>query len=196
MRTGNSLNLIIAGIGGQGVLSAAKWIQQLCFEKGMKCQGSVFKGGAQTLGSIHAQLRIFTIADPQYLHYSPEVLAGNLDVLIGFEPSETLRFVHLMGEESLVYVNTRTEPILSERTAKKIPDPLKQLRNLGKQAVLDDFTLRAIKKYDDPRMMNYDMLCYVFTQGSLPFQKDEFTKVFLNGISLNRSVREKLTVEN
>jgi len=63
-------NLIIAGVGGQGVYGLNRVLWRLCESAGLHCQGSVFKGGAQRQGGIHAVLRIFQASERDYANYS------------------------------------------------------------------------------------------------------------------------------
>ena len=51
-------NLIVAGIGGQGVNALAHVLAKTFFGAGLGCQYTVHKGGAQSLGSVYAEFKI------------------------------------------------------------------------------------------------------------------------------------------
>src|ERR1017187_2708718 len=109
-------NIIIAGVGGQGVNTLTRIVCDICEQKGMKCQSSMFKGGAQRLGSIHSELRIFSDGNPYYNFYSSQIKIGDLDLLIGLEPWETLRYSHYFNQKTSIFMNTRISPLFFGRS--------------------------------------------------------------------------------
>src|SRR6185369_8468064 len=74
-------NLVIAGVGGQGVATLAKVFWLLASRSDLHCQGSMVKGGAQRLGTVIATLRLFPTQAEDFAEYSPETPAGKLDLL-------------------------------------------------------------------------------------------------------------------
>ncbi|HFC92058.1 MAG TPA: hypothetical protein ENJ51_04520, partial [Leucothrix mucor] len=53
-----TFNLLLAGIGGQGINSLAKVLAEFIMLSGYQCQFTIHKGGAQSLGSVYAEFRI------------------------------------------------------------------------------------------------------------------------------------------
>lgn len=67
-------DMIVAGIGGQGVNSLVKVLAEFLQQSGFFCQFTIHKGGAQSLGSVYAELRVCFLAN----NAEPVVLrAGN-----------------------------------------------------------------------------------------------------------------------
>ena len=80
-------NVILAGVGGQGVLSIAAIIAQAAVETGLEVRQSEVHGMAQRGGAVLAHLRLAdnTIA-------SDLVPRGDADIILSMEPVESLRY--------------------------------------------------------------------------------------------------------
>lgn len=99
------LNLIIAGVGGQGNVLISRLIGQAMVEDGYKVTIGETYGASQRGGSVTSHVRISK--DDQYGALIPE---GQADIILGLEPMETLRHLALRGSPS-TYVITNTRPI-------------------------------------------------------------------------------------
>ena len=80
------MNIIIAGVGGQGTLLASRVLGQYATMKGFDCKLSEVHGMAQRGGSVVTYVKM---ADRVY---SPIVGDGDADLLIAFEQLEALRW--------------------------------------------------------------------------------------------------------
>lgn len=96
-----SYSILIAGVGGQGVLLASRVLGEAALRSGHKVAMSEVHGMAQRGGSVTALVRIGEEA------VSPLVPKGGADLIIGFEPVETYR--------SLPYANRGTTLITDVR---------------------------------------------------------------------------------
>lgn len=95
-------NILIAGVGGQGVLLTSKIIAEAALLQGLDVKQSEVHGMAQRGGSVLSQVRIGEKV------FSPIVSEGDADLLIGFEPLETARYLHFLREGGVVVYNTRS----------------------------------------------------------------------------------------
>jgi Pyruvate/2-oxoacid:ferredoxin oxidoreductase gamma subunit len=187
--TSDIINIIIAGIGGQGVNSLYRVLLRLCSEKNIYCKSSLFKGGAQRLGSIYATLRLFPDANTSYLWYSSQINVHELDILIGLEPWETLRYLPFTGRQTKIWSNTRITPLFVERfLEKKTEDPVEILKQLDNSKIMLDYTALAWQQYQDYRMMNYSMGKAVMEANLLPFTKNDFIRSFMDEIKLEKRI--------
>ena len=97
------LNILVAGVGGQGNVMVAQIMgQALVMEGFFAVVGDTF-GAAQRGGSVASHIRISKDTE-----YSSIVPKGQADFILGMEPSETLR---VMG----VYANPHTRVIVNPR---------------------------------------------------------------------------------
>lgn len=173
------LNIIIAGVGGQGVDHLTKSLWQLATQEGIKTQGSIFKGGAQTLGSIHSTLRLFLTPTQNYEHYSHQILEGDLDLLIALEPYEGLRFHPYFNSETRVISSSHLVPLWIERHKElQIKDPVKKLQDLGLKMICENFNELALSKHNNSKCAGLEMVLRAIDEKYLPFKKEDFEKIY------------------
>jgi indolepyruvate ferredoxin oxidoreductase beta subunit len=98
----NVFNVLISGVGGQGVLLTSKIIAEAALLSGHDVKQSEVHGMAQRGGSVLSQVRFGDKV------FSPIVAEGEADLLIGFEPLETARYLHFLKDGGAVIYNTRT----------------------------------------------------------------------------------------
>ncbi len=98
-------NIVIAGVGGQGVLMASKVLAESALASGMDVKQNEVHGMAQRGGSVISFVRIGDKV------HSPVVMPGTADILISFEPLEALRYLHyLKPQGKLVYNKVAINP--------------------------------------------------------------------------------------
>jgi indolepyruvate ferredoxin oxidoreductase beta subunit len=97
-------NIVLAGVGGQGTLLAAEAIGVAAVKDDLNVRVSEIHGMAQRGGAVVSTVRIGETA------LASTVLEGRADVILGFEPFETLRNLKYASENTLVIMNTETIP--------------------------------------------------------------------------------------
>jgi len=102
-------DIILAGVGGQGILSVAAIIAAAALHKGLHVKQSEIHGMSQRGGDVQSNLRI---SDKPI--YSDLIAMGTADIVIGLEPLEALRYAHYMKKDGWIIVN--------EKPFKNIPD--------------------------------------------------------------------------
>ncbi|HPC72819.1 MAG TPA: indolepyruvate oxidoreductase subunit beta [Treponema sp.] len=80
-------DIILAGVGGQGILSVAAIIAKAAVDQGLKVRQSEVHGMSQRGGAVLAHLRL---SDSTI--YSDLVPKGEADLIISMEPLESLRY--------------------------------------------------------------------------------------------------------
>lgn len=95
------LNIIICGVGGQGVVLMSELLGNAAVKDGVSVNGSEVLGMAQRGGSVFSNLRIGGEGPLAYL--TPE---GKCDILLVVEPSEALRNIQYLHKNSVVVINT------------------------------------------------------------------------------------------
>jgi indolepyruvate ferredoxin oxidoreductase beta subunit len=102
MRT-SECDIVIVGVGGQGVILISDVIGRAAVGAGKPVRGAETHGMAQRGGSVINHTRIGC-------RFSPMVSSGGADVLLALEPAEALRFAHFLSPDGVALVNTR--PVL------------------------------------------------------------------------------------
>jgi len=95
-------DIILAGVGGQGIISIASIIGYAALEQGMFLKQSEVHGMSQRGGDVSSNLRISH--DPIASDLIP---FGQADMIISIEPLESLRYLPYLSAEGWVITNTR-----------------------------------------------------------------------------------------
>ncbi len=93
------MNILIAGVGGQGTLLASRVLGKYAALSGKDCKLSEIHGMSQRGGSVVTHVRIGDKI------YSPVVWEGSADIVIAFETLEAARVKHYLKEEGVLLVN-------------------------------------------------------------------------------------------
>ena len=99
----------IVGVGGQGVLMASMVLGNAAMNSGYKVAMSEVHGMAQRGGSVLSTLRFGDDV------ISPLEAVGNADLIMGFEPVETVRNLPLANKDSVILMNL--DPVLPSMVA-------------------------------------------------------------------------------
>jgi indolepyruvate ferredoxin oxidoreductase beta subunit len=94
----NVYNVLIVGIGGQGVILASNVLGEACIVEGVPVRCSETHGMAQRGGSVESHVRIGA-------HYSPLIPPGKADLILAFELLEALRYRHYLKQGGTILAN-------------------------------------------------------------------------------------------
>ncbi|MBW2277300.1 MAG: 2-oxoacid:acceptor oxidoreductase family protein, partial [Deltaproteobacteria bacterium] len=95
------LDIFVAGVGGQGSLTASTLLSRAATEAGIRVIAGEIHGMAQRGGVVTSTVRIGDV-------HGPIIPVGQADVLLGFEPVETWRSIGAAHPQTLVITGTRT----------------------------------------------------------------------------------------
>jgi indolepyruvate ferredoxin oxidoreductase beta subunit len=123
------MDVIIAGVGGQGNIFASIVISQYAMNKKLNVLGAETIGAAQRGGSVVSHIRM-----AEGVIYSPLISRGQADLLIGMEYVEMLRHLRLLNPKGAYLVNAIKIPTVQTNMGlDEYPEP--------------DEILKAAKKY-------------------------------------------------
>lgn len=94
-------NVLIVGVGGQGVILASDVLGVVCLNRGYQVKKSEVHGMAKRGGVVYSHVRY----GAQVL--SPTIEPGTSDVLLAFEPAEALRWSKYVKPGGTIIVNSR-----------------------------------------------------------------------------------------
>ena len=92
---------ILAGVGGQGILSIATVIGSAALEQGLHLKQAEVHGMSQRGGDVQSNLRLSS--DPIYSDLIPR---GAADLIVSLEPLEALRYIPYLAPEGWIITNT------------------------------------------------------------------------------------------
>ncbi|MFH0914575.1 MAG: indolepyruvate oxidoreductase subunit beta [Chloroflexota bacterium] len=101
------LNLLITGVGGQGVVLASDIVGEAAIAAGFDVKKTDTLGMAQRGGSVLSHVRVA----PKV--YSPLIKEGEVDVLLAFEKLEAARYGNLLRPGGVAIVNNQAVPPLA-----------------------------------------------------------------------------------
>jgi indolepyruvate ferredoxin oxidoreductase beta subunit len=104
--TSEPVSVIIAGVGGQGIILASRILSVAALKSGYRVKVSETHGMAQRGGSVVTHLRYGSSV------YSPLISPGQADYVIGFEKLEAVRCLPLIREDGLLIINNQEIPPL------------------------------------------------------------------------------------
>ncbi len=92
---GKSLNILIAGVGGQGLITLATILAETAIGRGVKALIAETHGLSQREGSVEVHVRLGEVKAPLIPH-------GGVDVLLGLELIEAARRLRSLSQEGIV----------------------------------------------------------------------------------------------
>ena len=109
-------NVMLAGVGGQGTVLAAKVLAQAAQDKGWQVRTAETIGMAQRGGNVVSHVRM---GDEGEEMFAPLLAQGTADLIIAFEPAEAARVLPFLAPDGLlVTATTAIQPVtaaLSDR---------------------------------------------------------------------------------
>jgi indolepyruvate ferredoxin oxidoreductase, beta subunit len=93
-------DIILAGVGGQGILSIAAVIGMAALNSGLQLKQAEVHGMSQRGGDVHSNLRI---ADHEI--FSDLIPYGKADLIISVEPMESLRYLPWLSKNGWLISN-------------------------------------------------------------------------------------------
>lgn len=149
-------NIIIAGVGGQGILLFSNILSQFYMNLGYELKISDVVGLGQRGGGVESHFRYSS--NPVL---SPFIKAGDVDYVISFEQTETLRFLHCLKEDGVVFTSTYelTSSTVNTGLQKDMPESKTAIiKRSDKKIFAIDPTEHKSPDFDISKMMNVVML--------------------------------------
>lgn len=94
-------DIILAGVGGQGILSIASIIGEAALKEGLHIKQAEVHGMSQRGGDVQSNLRISSDAI-----FSDLIPQGCADLVISLEPMEALRYLPFLSKDGWIVTNT------------------------------------------------------------------------------------------
>lgn len=160
-------NILLAGVGGQGVILMSELLGKAAINDGLRVRGSEILGMAVRGGSVTSIIRMGEDV------YGPLIPQSKCHALLGLEPSEALRHISYLSKSGFVILNTT--PIvpftvsLGQCTYPGLDQILVKLGSITSRIV----TLNAAQMAEDAGSLlaaNIVMLGALFGAGLLPIK--------------------------
>lgn len=154
-------DIILAGVGGQGILSIAATIGLAAVEQGLFLKQSEVHGMSQRGGDVQSHLRI---SDSEI--HSDLIPHGGADMIISVEPMEALRYLPWLAPEG--WVITNSVPYININDYPDISGLMAALEDNGNTIVLDADSIA--REMGSPRSGNMVILGAASSFIPMPFE--------------------------
>ncbi|HDS29433.1 MAG TPA: indolepyruvate oxidoreductase subunit beta [Firmicutes bacterium] len=142
-------NILLTGVGGQGILSVAFVICNAALEEGLNFKQAEVHGMAVRGGAVQSNLRISS--EPIYSDLIPR---GKCDLLLSVEPLEVLRYLDYLGPQSAVV--TSVNPVVNIPNYPPMDEIWAQMDKIGDVTPIDADSLA--RQAGSPLAANMAML--------------------------------------
>ena len=127
-------DIILAGVGGQGILSIATVIGDAALNEGLYLKQAEVHGMSQRGGDVQSNLRLSS--DPIYSDLIPK---GGADLIISLEPMEALRYLPYLKENG--WIVTSSKPFINIPNYPDIEEVLALIKAVEHHVLVDVETL-------------------------------------------------------
>ena len=157
-------DIILAGVGGQGILSIAAIIGLAAVEKNLFLKQSEVHGMSQRGGDVQSHLRL---SDKEI--HSDLIPAGKADLIISVEPMEALRYLPWLSPDG--WIVTNSVPFINITDYPDTDEIMAELKKTGNTIVIDADAIA--KDLGSSRSGNMVILGAASSFISLPFESLE-----------------------
>ncbi len=165
----NTIRLIIVAVGGQGNLLAAKVLGEAALAAGVPVRMSEIHGMAQRGGVVESAVVIGQAG-------SSLISDGEADILLGFEPSETLRALGKCHRDTVVITNLAPLPPFTVAIGKGVYPDLDRVQALIREKTKRLIAFDAValaKAAGNVMALNMVLLGALIETGLLPITAEE-----------------------
>ncbi len=142
-------DIILSGVGGQGIVSIAAVVGTAALQNNMYLKQSEIHGMSQRGGAVQSHLRV-----SEKPIASDVIAEGGADLIISVEPMESLRYLPFLSKNGWLITNTK--PYLNIPNYPELETVMKEVEKFKNHIALDaDKMAREIRS---PRSSNIVML--------------------------------------
>jgi indolepyruvate ferredoxin oxidoreductase, beta subunit len=123
-------DIILAGVGGQGILSIAYVIDNAALAEGMSFKQAEVHGMAQRGGAVQSHMRLSHEAI-----WSDLIPKGAADMILSIEPLEAVRYLDCLKPDGVIV--TSSTPFVNIPDYPPLDDILAEIRKAGTHVIVD-----------------------------------------------------------
>jgi indolepyruvate ferredoxin oxidoreductase beta subunit len=166
-------NIVLTGVGGQGTLLAAEILGTAAVMEGLNVRVSEIHGMAQRGGAVTSDVRIGDNV------LASTVAEGKADVLLGFEPLETLRNLKYASDKTLVIMSNEKIPppelAVKKQAYPSIDDVIEKIRLFTKKLIVVE-TAKLAKQAGNSLTQNVVLIGALAATKTLPIKDETLIK--------------------
>jgi indolepyruvate ferredoxin oxidoreductase beta subunit len=169
------INIIFAGVGGQGILLASDTVCDIALLEGYDTKKSEVHGMAQRGGSVVSQVRFGKKI------FSPLIPLEEADFIVSFEKLEALRYLEFLKPDGIVILNDhKIVPQTVQMGEVKYPKEIETLCATKAKLVISKRLTELAAKLGNIRILNVIMLGIL--SNFLPFKEKSWIEALTNRV--------------
>jgi indolepyruvate ferredoxin oxidoreductase beta subunit len=189
-------NIIVAGVGGQGILRAARLVSGAAHSQGLAVTIGETFGASRRGGTVISHIRL-SPTQPVNTNISTSILHGSLiprymaDVIIGLEPLETLRAAKYLNPKTRVLFNTHQQLPIDVLAGKVSALPISTIETRLTSVCSHIRKVKAVElaqQAGDTRTANTVMIGVLAGLNITPINQDSFANA-INTQFIDSSIR-------
>lgn len=164
----NRFDILIVGVGGQGVLLASEIISEVAMNAGFDVKKSEVHGMSQRGGVVSSHVKIA----PRV--YSPTIEHGQANFLMSFEQAEGLRAVDWLRRDGVAIISRTTLVPAIVTSSKKYSypdDPIAEMRKKTDNVIAVEAD-KIAGELGNPRLVNTILLGVL--SNYMPFKQEDW----------------------
>lgn len=170
-------NIVLTGVGGQGVITAANILGKAAIKAKVNVFVSEIHGMAQRGGTVNSAVRMGNVSGAL-------VASGTADVILSTEPIEALRYIRFSNKNTKILTDvTPVIPFTVSVGSDEYPDIEKIFKELGSYGKL--YKIDAVKIAKDAGALitkNIVMLGALAAANILPFKSEILLETILENV--------------
>ncbi len=180
-------NIIIAGVGGQGIITLTRILAQATLIEGYDVKTSELHGLSQRGGSVETHIRFGKEVS------SPLVRQGGADLIISLEMNESFKACYYasLERETIFLINNFVIPVISDKKESFVGNP-SEFKKFSKKVFFVPATKIVEKEFKKPILAGTFLLGTAVFRNLLPLDKNSIIKAIREVVppkylSLNKS---------
>ena len=187
MRNNKPFNIVIAGVGGQGIITLTRILAQAALTEGYDVKTSELHGLSQRGGSVETHLRFGKEIS------SPLVRQGGADLIISLEMNESFKACYYgsLEKETIFLINNFVIPVISDKKESFVGDP-SEFKKFSKKVFFVPATKIVEEEFKKPVLAGVLLLGTAIFRNLLPLNQNSIIKAMgevvpSKYLSLNKS---------
>jgi len=157
-------DIVLAGVGGQGILSIAATIGMAALHSNLQLKQSEVHGMSQRGGDVQSHMRV---SEKEIA--SDLIPMGSADIILSVEPMESLRYLPFLSKDG--WLVTNSTPFININNYPNIEDVLTEVKKIKNHIIID--ADKIAEEFGSKRSSNIVMLGAASPFFNIPFESFE-----------------------
>ncbi len=170
-KTSNPFNIVLVGVGGQGLITLTRILAETAVIEEMDVKTSELHGLSQRGGSIETHIKFGKKV------YSPLVRQGGADLVVALELQEAPRACFFGSQRRTVFlVNNHLVPIVTDKKRVSVEHSPSEFNNFSKRTLFVPATKIVKKQLENPVLTGVFMAGLAVSKDLIPLNSDSLKK--------------------